>query len=153
MRPPIQIPKEAVFMENEEKFDEQLEEKISGLVEKKGLTRRDFIKFCGLMAATLGLEASYIPKIANDVCPKAMKVIAVESCACDGGLPVGLPRDSAASAPMYTESLRSGAWKTPLIFPFPRTLASYATFSWVPNISMIISFISTISTCSTGWTW
>jgi [NiFe] hydrogenase small subunit len=26
-------------------------------------------------------------KIANDVCPKALKVIAVGSCACDGGLP------------------------------------------------------------------
>jgi [NiFe] hydrogenase small subunit len=52
-------------MENEEIFDEQLEEKVSGLVEKKGLSRREFIKFCGLMAATLGLEVSFVPKIAE----------------------------------------------------------------------------------------
>ena len=52
-------------MDKEEKFDGKLEEKISRLVIKKGLSRRDFMKFCGLMAATLGLEASYLPKIAE----------------------------------------------------------------------------------------
>ena len=52
-------------MEYEERLDTRLEEKISALVEKKGVTRRDFMKFCGIMAATLGLEASYIPKIAE----------------------------------------------------------------------------------------
>jgi len=52
-------------MEKEEKFDGAVEEKISELVERKGVTRRNFLKFCGIMAATLGLEASYIPKIAE----------------------------------------------------------------------------------------
>ncbi len=52
-------------MENEEKFDQELEDKITDLVTKKGVTRRSFIKFCGIMAATLGLEATHIPKIAE----------------------------------------------------------------------------------------
>lgn len=32
---------------------------------KKGISRRDFMKYCGLLAASLGLEASFIPKIAH----------------------------------------------------------------------------------------
>jgi [NiFe] hydrogenase small subunit len=31
----------------------------------KGISRRDFMKYCGLVAATLGLEASFIPRIAQ----------------------------------------------------------------------------------------
>lgn len=30
-----------------------------------GITRRDFMKYCGMIAMTLGLEASFIPKIAE----------------------------------------------------------------------------------------
>jgi [NiFe] hydrogenase small subunit len=56
---------EVKFMEIEDKLDESIEKKIEELVTKKGVTRRDFMKFCGLMAATLGLEASVIPKIAE----------------------------------------------------------------------------------------
>ncbi len=52
-------------MEHEERFDTKLEEGISSLVEKKGVTRRDFMKFCGLIAATLGLEATMLPKVAE----------------------------------------------------------------------------------------
>jgi [NiFe] hydrogenase small subunit len=51
-------------VDNEDTYDLKLEERISEIVEKKGVSRRDFMKFCGLMAATLGLEASYVPKIA-----------------------------------------------------------------------------------------
>jgi [NiFe] hydrogenase small subunit len=54
-------------MKQEDKLDEGLEEKIDDLVTKKGVTRRDFMKFCGLMAATLGLEASFVPKIARAI--------------------------------------------------------------------------------------
>ena len=39
--------------------------KITELVTRKGVTRRSFLKFCGIMAATLGLEATHIPKIAE----------------------------------------------------------------------------------------
>ncbi len=52
-------------MEKEEKFDQELEDKIEEMVSKKGVSRRNFMKFCGLMAATLGLEATYLPKIAE----------------------------------------------------------------------------------------
>jgi len=52
-------------MEKDERFDEKLEEKINALIERKGVTRRSFIKFCGIMAATLGLEATHLPKIAE----------------------------------------------------------------------------------------
>ena len=54
-------------MKPEDKLDQELEEKIDELVTRKGVTRRDFMKFCGLMAATLGLEASFIPRIAQAV--------------------------------------------------------------------------------------
>ncbi len=52
-------------MENEERFDTKLEDNINDLVKKKGVTRRDFMKFCGVMAAALGLETTVIPKIAE----------------------------------------------------------------------------------------
>lgn len=52
-------------MENEERFDTNIEDGISALVGKKGVTRRNFMRFCGIMAATLSLEATYIPKIAE----------------------------------------------------------------------------------------
>jgi [NiFe] hydrogenase small subunit len=52
-------------MEKDERFDEKLEDKITELVERKGVTRRSFIKFCGMMAATLGLEATHLPRIAE----------------------------------------------------------------------------------------
>ena len=47
-------------MKPEDKLEDGLEDKIDELVARKGVTRRDFMKFCGLMAATLGLEASFI---------------------------------------------------------------------------------------------
>lgn len=44
-------------MENEKQFFERLE--------KKGVTRRDFMKYCTLLTATLGLSASYVSKVAE----------------------------------------------------------------------------------------
>jgi [NiFe] hydrogenase small subunit len=58
-------------MESKEKYDWELDEKIDKLVTKKGVTRRDFMKFCGLMAATLGLEASMVPRIARAIATAA----------------------------------------------------------------------------------
>ena len=40
-----------------------MDETISATFERKGLTRRDFVKFCTAMAAALGLEASAVPQI------------------------------------------------------------------------------------------
>lgn len=52
-------------MGKDDRFDDKLEEKIDELVERKGVSRRNFLKFCGAIAVTLGLEASYLPKIAE----------------------------------------------------------------------------------------
>jgi len=32
---------------------------------EKGITRRDFMKFCGMLTATMGLSSSFIPKVAE----------------------------------------------------------------------------------------
>jgi hypothetical protein len=56
---------EAYRMDNDDRFEDKLEEKINKLLERKGVSRRSFLKFCGAMAATLGLEATYLPKIAE----------------------------------------------------------------------------------------
>ena len=34
-------------------------------LEKKGVSRRDFMKFCGVLTATMGLSSSFIPKVAE----------------------------------------------------------------------------------------
>ena len=44
-------------MEEENVFYERLE--------KKGVSRRDFMKFCGMLTATMGLSSSFIPKVAE----------------------------------------------------------------------------------------
>jgi [NiFe] hydrogenase small subunit len=44
-------------MEKENKFYERLE--------SKGVSRRDFMKFCTFLTATMGLSASFVPKVAE----------------------------------------------------------------------------------------
>jgi [NiFe] hydrogenase small subunit len=44
-------------MENERQFYEKLE--------KRGVTRRDFMKYCTALTATMGLSAAYVPKVAE----------------------------------------------------------------------------------------
>ncbi len=44
-------------MKEEKEFYERLE--------KKGISRRDFMKFCGVLTATMGLSTSFIPKVAE----------------------------------------------------------------------------------------
>ncbi|MGD2269559.1 MAG: hydrogenase small subunit [Desulfobacterales bacterium] len=44
-------------MEREKEFYERLE--------LKGMTRRDFMKYCTLLTATLGLSSSFVPKVAE----------------------------------------------------------------------------------------
>ena len=41
------------------------DENLKRLLVERGVSRRDFLKFCSTMAATLALPASFIPKIAN----------------------------------------------------------------------------------------
>ncbi len=45
-----------------------------GLV-RKGVSRRDFLKFCGTTAAVLGLSSSYVPKIAEAMEKKQKPVV------------------------------------------------------------------------------
>ena len=44
-------------MENEQQFYERLE--------RKGVSRREFMKFCTFLTATMGLSASFVPKVAE----------------------------------------------------------------------------------------
>ena len=44
-------------MEKERSFYERLKE--------KGVSRRDFMKYCTALTATMGLSAAYVPKVAE----------------------------------------------------------------------------------------
>ena len=44
-------------MEEEKEFYERLE--------RKGISRRDFVKYCGVLTATMGLSSSFIPQVAE----------------------------------------------------------------------------------------
>ncbi|HKI50245.1 MAG TPA: twin-arginine translocation signal domain-containing protein, partial [Desulfobacteria bacterium] len=44
-------------MKEEKEFYERLE--------RKGISRRDFMKYCGVLTATMGLSSSFIPQVAE----------------------------------------------------------------------------------------
>lgn len=46
-------------MQNEKDFERRLEQ--------KGVSRRDFMKFCTLLSATMGLSSSFVPRIAEAI--------------------------------------------------------------------------------------
>jgi [NiFe] hydrogenase small subunit len=50
----------------------------------KGVTRRDFMKFCGLMATVLGLPMSFAPRIAEAVATKRPTVVWLQLGECTG---------------------------------------------------------------------
>jgi [NiFe] hydrogenase small subunit len=50
----------------------------------KGVTRRDFMKFCGFMATVLGLPLSFAPRIAHAVATKRPTVVWVQLAECTG---------------------------------------------------------------------
>jgi NiFe hydrogenase small subunit HydA len=50
----------------------------------KGVTRRDFMKFCGLMATVLGLPMSFVPRIAEAVAAKRPTVVWLQLGECTG---------------------------------------------------------------------
>lgn len=54
-----------------------------GLV-RKGVSRRDFVKFCGLMATILGLPMSFVPRIANALGGKRPTVVWLHFAECTG---------------------------------------------------------------------
>ena len=51
---------------------------------QKGVSRRDFMKFCATMAAILALPASFIPKIAEAISGKKPYLIWLEFQDCAG---------------------------------------------------------------------
>ena len=44
-------------MENEKVFFDKLEQ--------KGVSRRDFMKYCTFLTATMGLSSSFVPRVAD----------------------------------------------------------------------------------------
>jgi hydrogenase small subunit len=51
----------------------------------RGVTRRDFLKFCGGMAAVLGLSSSYVPTIAHALETKKKPILVwIECQSCTG---------------------------------------------------------------------
>jgi len=71
-------------MRQEKAFDERLE--------RKGVSRRDFLKFCSLVSATMGLAPSLAPKIAEALTsPQRTPVVWLSFSECTG-CPEGLLR-------------------------------------------------------------
>lgn len=67
-------------------LDDPLQEVPEGmkLLEEKGVSRRDFIKFCTGMAALLSLPASFIPKIAEAIMAQKPYLVWLEYQDCAG---------------------------------------------------------------------
>jgi len=63
---------------------QEIPESIASLAKKKGVSRRDFMKFCTGMAALLALPASFIPKIAEAVTGKKPYLVWLEFQDCAG---------------------------------------------------------------------
>ena len=42
-----------------------MEKEFYERLEQKGVTRRDFVRYCTLLTATLGLSSSFVPKVAE----------------------------------------------------------------------------------------
>lgn len=63
------------------KLDKAFEERM----EKKGVSRRDFMKFCGLVSATMGLAPSFAPRIAEALAsPQRPPVVWLSFAECTG---------------------------------------------------------------------
>ncbi len=42
-----------------------MEKEFYEKLEQKGVSRRDFMRFCTLLTATIGLSSSFVPKVAE----------------------------------------------------------------------------------------
>lgn len=63
---------------------QDIPESIKSLAKKKGVSRRDFMKFCTGMAALLALPSSFIPRIAEAVSGKKPYLVWLEYQDCAG---------------------------------------------------------------------
>ena len=50
----------------------------------RGMSRRDFMKYCGLVAAALGMEASFIPKVAQALTGPRPPIVWLQFAECTG---------------------------------------------------------------------
>ncbi|GKT07966.1 hydrogenase small subunit [Desulforhabdus sp. TSK] len=63
------------------KYEESFERRL----EKKGISRRDFMKYCGILSATMGLSSGFAPKIAQALAsPKRPPVVWLAFAECTG---------------------------------------------------------------------
>ena len=64
-------------MKNEGSFDETMEQ--------RGVSRRDFLKFCSMLTAAMGLAPSFAPKVAEALTsPKRPPVVWLSFAECTG---------------------------------------------------------------------
>ncbi len=62
----------------------RIPERILEAWQRRGVSRRDFLKFCTAMAATLSLPAAFVPRIAQALEDRRLPVIWLEFQACTG---------------------------------------------------------------------
>jgi hydrogenase small subunit len=63
---------------------QEVSEAVNAFAKKKGISRRDFMKFCTGMAALLALPSSFIPKIAEAVATQKPYLVWLEFSDCAG---------------------------------------------------------------------
>lgn len=60
------------------------EDKLEAMMGKRGVTRRDFLKFCSAVALTLGLQESFVPRIAEALTGPRPRVLWLHFSECTG---------------------------------------------------------------------
>lgn len=63
----------------------ELDKVVEQRLEQKGVSRRDFMKFCTFLSATMGLSSSFVPKVAEALAPpKRVPVVWLAFAECTG---------------------------------------------------------------------
>lgn len=63
----------------------ELDKVVEQRLEEKGVSRRDFMKFCTFLSATMGLSSSFIPKVAEALAsPQRVPVVWLPFAECTG---------------------------------------------------------------------
>ncbi len=68
-------------MEEEKRAPSSLDLDFSG---RKGVSRRDFLKYCGLVTAALGLDSTFIPKVAQALTAARPPIVWLNFASCTG---------------------------------------------------------------------
>lgn len=90
------------------------ESELTRKLEARGISRRDFIKYCGTLAATLGLSELYIPQIAAALEKAAARpsVVYLEMSLCTGCTESMVKAASPNPAELVLEILSFDYWDT-----------------------------------------